>query len=574
MARKGSLKVHLDRRGPVTLRETDYVTAGGEGAIYRTGQTIVKIYADPAKMVRDGMPDKIKALGILQRVGIVAPEGLVIDSDERKPIGFYMPFVQGEPMSRVFVADYRTRTGFADKDAVDLAADMHSIVGYAHSKQALLVDANELNWLVHFTKGSAPAAAVIDVDSWAIGRWPATVIMPSIRDWSAKEFNAATDWFAWGIVSFQIFTGIHPFKGKMDGYKPGDLVRRMKDNASVFDKRAKMPLAVRDFSCIPGPLLDWYEATFQQGSRSEPPSPLLTGRPAKAAQVMRAVTQPFGGALVFEKLFERAGDPVVRIWANGAARLASDEVVDLETGGFIGKAITSGCEVTKTAGGWLLEDYTKSGLVEFLVVSKTITTHSFPMTVRRFFRAGERLFAVTDRDMAEIEVRDLGRTMITVGRRWSIMAKSTSWFDDVAIQDALGAAFVILPNADGVHQIRVPELDGAKIISGKAGGRFAAFASLEPDGSYSKIELTFDKTFTKYQVWTGPAADAELNMAIMPRGVVATIVDDFEIAVVVPTNGTVTKIKDAGVSTAMKLANWGEKLVYILDGAVWQLRMK
>lgn len=575
MARKGPIKVHLEGRGPLALRETDYVTSGGEGAIYRSGHTIIKIYADPAKMARDGMPEKIKALAHLQRVGIVAPEGLAID-ENRNPVGFYMPFVAGEPMSRVFVSDYRVRTGFADKDAVNLAADMHSIVEYAHSKQALLVDANELNWLVHFTKGAAPAAAVIDVDSWAIGRWPATVIMPSIRDWNAKSFTAATDWFAWGIVSFQVFTGIHPFKGRIDGYKPGDLVQRMKDNASVFDKRARMPLAVRDFACIPGPLLDWYQATFQQGNRSglPPPSPLLTGRPAKAAQVMRAVTMAAGGALVFEKLFERAGDPAVRVWANGAVRLASDDVVDLETGATIGWALTPECEVIKTKEGWLVADCRPGQPAEVLFVgARSRSTQTLALKIKRLFRAGERLFAITDREMVEIEVRDLGKPVVTFGKRWPIMVNSTTWLDDVAVLDALGAAFIVLPHGDGVHQIRAPQLDGAKIIAGKAGGRFAAFTALTKSGDYRKFEFTFDKTFTTYQAWTGLADISELNMGILPRGVVGTITTDFELNIVVPTTGTVNKICDTGVHTAMKLANWGEKLVYTLDGAVWQLRV-
>jgi hypothetical protein len=53
-------------------------------------------------------------------------------------------------------------------------------------------------------------------------------------------------------------------------------------------------------------------------------------------------------------------------------------------------------------------------------------------------------------------------------------------------------------------------------------------------------------------------------MGILPRGVVGTIVNDFELAIVVPTTGAVNKVRDTGVHTAMKLANWGEKLVYIL----------
>ena len=573
-ARKGSIKVALEGRGPLVLRESDYVTSGGEGAIYRSGSTIIKLYTDPAKMARDGMPDKIKLLAHLQHGGIVAPQGLALD-ESQKPVGFYMPLSTGEPMSRVFVSDFRTRTGFGDRDAVSVAHSMYDIVNYAHLKQALLVDANELNWLVTFSKGTPASATAIDVDSWAIGRWPATVIMPSIRDWKAKDFTTLTDWFAWGIVSFQVFTGIHPFKGKMDGYKPGALVERMKDNASVFDKRARLPLSVRDFSCIPGPLLDWYQATFQQGTRSAPPSPLDYSRPAKAAQIMRAVTTAASGALVFEKLFERAGDAAVRVWANGAVRLASGSVVDMATG----KTIQTGCsadvEVVRAGDGWLVADVSEHLVQHFEHVSHTglHTNLMLPLVIRKLFRADERLFAITDQEMAELEIRNLGKPVLTLGRRWSMMVKATTWLDDVAVSDVLGAAFVVLTHGDGVYQIRVPELDGTNIVAGKAGGRFAAFTTLEKSGDYRKLELTFDKSFTTYTPWTGPADGAELNMGILPRGVVGTIVNDFELAIVVPTTGVVNKVRDTGVSTAMKLAASGEKLVYILDGAVWQMRV-
>lgn len=576
MARKGSIKVILDGRGPVTLRETDYITSGGEGSIYRTGQTVVKLYTDTDKMLRDGMPEKIKLLAGLKHPGIVAPQGLVLD-EKKEPVGFYMPFVDAEPLSRVIVSDYRARTGFADRDAAALAASMHDIVAYAHAHKALMVDANELNWLVGFSKGTASVAGIIDVDSWAIGRWPATVIMPSIRDWNAKSFTPATDWFAWGVVAFQVFTGIHPFKGKLDGYKPGDMIQRMKDGASVFAAGVRLPHSVRDFSCIPGPLMDWFRATFQQGVRSglAPPSPLDTSKPAAAARVLRAVTTATGG-MVFEKLFERAGDPTVRIWANGAVRMASGRIADLATGRNLIDHSGADCEVIKCTSGWLIADRTDVGEIYLLHVSENfneVTQQSLGIATKRVFRAGERLYAITGHEMVEIECRILARPQITVGRRWNMMVKATTWLDDVAVQDVLGSAFVVLPLAGGITQVRAPELDGAKIVTGKAGGRFAAFAVLDPDGSYRKVELAFDAVFGSYQHWTGPADSAELNMGILPRGVVATVVDDGELVIVVPSTGVVRKIADKGITTAMKLAAWGEKIVYIADGAVWQLRM-
>lgn len=573
------IHAHLVGRGSAKLNDTNYITAGGEGAIYKVGTSVVKIYSDPAKMLKDDMPGKIRALGRLQRVGIVAPEGLVVD-EHKQPLGFYMPFVSHEPLSRFFVSDYRNRVGFSDKDSIDLTADMHSIVEYAHEKKAVMVDANELNWLVGFTKGSTPAAVAIDVDSWAIGKWGASAIMPSIRDWSSKGFNESTDWFAWGVVSFQVFTGIHPFKGKIDGYKPGDMVQRMKDGASVFDKRAKLPLAVRDFSCIPGPLLDWYQATFQQALREKPPHPYNRTRPAKAAQVMRAVTKASSGGIVFEKLFERAGDAAVRTWPNGAVRLASGDTVDLATGKTIVDVPNARGEIVRHVDGWLAVMHDK-GLVgittQFINIHgqpMPLTPAPLPLAAKRVFRASDRIFAITDREMVEIERKVLGRGIVTLGNRWQVMTQSTTWLDDVAVTDVMGSAFVIMVTADGVHQVRVPELDGAKLVAGKAAGRFAAFAAVEPDGSYRKIEFTFDRGMKSYTAWAGPADTPDLNMGILSRGVVATIVDDFELVIMVPSSGAVNRIKDSGISTAMKLATWGEKIVYIADGAVWQMRVK
>ncbi len=106
---------------------------------------------------------------------------------------------------------------------------------YAHQQGAILVDANELNWLMNRT--TEPEPRIVDVDSWQLGtKWPARVIMPSIRDWHTHGFNEESDWFSYAIVTFQVFSGIHPYRGRHDGYSNNEIERRMKDNVSVFNK--------------------------------------------------------------------------------------------------------------------------------------------------------------------------------------------------------------------------------------------------------------------------------------------------------------------------------------------------
>ena len=571
---RGAIKVVLDGRGPLTLRDSDYVTSGGEGSIYRANSTIVKIYADKAKMVRDGMPDKIRLLADrLRHDNIVAPEGVVLGAGG-DPVGFYMPFVDGEPLSRVFVTDYRARSGFGDNDARFLTDRMREVVRAAHGAKAVMVDANELNWLVQFDKKSGAVPKVIDVDSWAISRWPATVVMPSIRDWNSKTFDANSDWFCWGILAFQIFTGIHPFKGKVDGYRPGDMVQRMKDGASVFDARARLPHSVRDFGCIPGPLLDWFRAEFQEGARTVPPSPFDKATPAKASRVARVVTAGASGNIQYTKRFDRPCDDVVRVWPCGVALTNSGILFEIETAKAIMAGVPASAEVVHfSPAAWVVADM-EGGTPHFALVDRSQKqTMPFQMMAKRIFRAGNRLFAVTDRELLELQIRVLGKPTITVSRRWVLQINATSWFDGVAVQDVLGSAFVFLPvDPAGAVQVKVPELDGLKVISAMARGRFAAFVALDRNGAYQKIELTFDKTHTAYTAWIGGTDSPDLNMAMLPTGVVATIATDGELTLFVPANGAVNKIADRGVTTAMRLADIDSRLAYIHDGAVWQIR--
>ena len=112
---KGNTQVILEGKGPLTLRQNDYLATGGEGTVYKVNGMVIKIYTDPNKIVRDNIPGKIKKLSVFVHPYISVPQGLVFSSN--KPVGFYMPFAEGEPLSRVFTNDFRTRESFADPAA-------------------------------------------------------------------------------------------------------------------------------------------------------------------------------------------------------------------------------------------------------------------------------------------------------------------------------------------------------------------------------------------------------------------------------------------------------------------------
>jgi hypothetical protein len=407
------------------------------------------------------------------------------------------------------------------------------------------------------------------------GKVPAQIAkMPSIRDWHSKLVSRESDWFAWGVVTFQVFTGIHPYKGGLNGYKPVDLERRMKANASVFTPGVRLNRAVRDFSCVPGPLLDWYAATFQEGERALPPSPHQKGLPSKAAQTLRAVTTTTG-LLVHEKILD-GSDKAIRAFFCGIVLLESGKLVELGSRRVIGIAKSRDCEVVNAGGYWLKAE--KGQEWEFTSINRTTLREeklSFDVRARGLVRYENRLFLVTDRGLSELSLKTLGRPILAVGETWGVMTNSTSWFDGLGVQDAMGSAFLIVPFGDGsVGQIRVKELDKLRPVAAKAGNRFVALTCVDEDGNYRKLELSFTRDYKTHILWQQGTQTLDLNMAILPKGVVATVVDDGELVVFVPKSGVVNKVRDKDITTDITLFNWEDKVVYIKDGEIWSVRMK
>ena len=570
-------KVHLEGHGALTLRPVDYMTGGGEGAIYKKDSTIIKLYLDPKKMERDDMTSKVRLLAKrLVHPSIVAPRG-VVTNDTGTTIGYHMPFVSGEALPRIFTNDWRTQNHFGDTETVTLTAGMHDVVKYTHTAGALLVDGNELNWLADVTDIRKPVPYAIDVDSWQIDRFKATVMMPSIRDWHTTGITTESDWFAWGIVSFLLFTGIHPFKGTLAGYKPGELERRMKDHASVFNPNVRLNKAVRDFAAIPGPLFEWYRETFSGNTRTMPPSPLLTGAVQTAiGRIMRVVATTTGG-LVYEKLFEKTGDAVVSVWPCGVVRLASGALVELTGKRTVGQTTGTKVAVVATTDGWLIaEELSHAWHWRFINrVTLVETPLSLAVPVVQVVRSGERLFVVTETELIELALHQFGKPVLTLGNRWHVLKTGTRWFGGMDVADVIGAMHIVSPyGTDAVALVRTSELDGLTVVNALAGNRFAEVVTVNKNGDYEAHTFAFTSDWKQYRYTKTRVDGPEQNLTILPKGVTARIVEDSELIIMVPGSGDTKVVKDKDLATDMRLSHIGNQVVYRKDGTLWSLRMQ
>lgn len=585
----GNVKVVLDGRGPLTLRPSNYIAQGGEGTIYVAGDTAIKIYQDPKnKIPWNRVPEKVSFFSKHQHPYVVAPQGMVLDASGI-PLGYYMPYVRdndhggnAEPIARVFTNDGRTRMGFTDADSSKLVERMREIILFAHANNAITVDANELGYFVVPNGAGGPEPRMIDVDCWVLGgkHPPVLPIMPSIRDWhNVTPFGEMQDWFAWAVVTFQVYVGLHPYKGTLDGYLPKDMELRMKANASVFEPKVRLNRAVRDLTSIPDVLLDWYEATFQNGERSVPPSPFDKKTVARAARVMRmATTGASSGSIIFRKLYSQTNDPVIRIYSCGVMLLKSGALVDLSTTKKIGITSSVNCEVVKVQGGWLKVCDNGARKFQFSFINEVSLKEevlSLNHDWYRLVRYENRLFLVTDKGLSELVLHMFSKPILSFGQTWGAMINSTHWFDGVGVQDAFGATFLISPFGDkACDQVRLPELDGLKPIAAKAGNRFITVIGMDQQGQMHKVEITMDRDYRSYSLWKGPVDTPDLNIAILPKGVCVTIVEDGRLSIFIPSNGKLKNIQDKQVTTGMALTNLGDRVVYIENGAVWGMEMK
>lgn len=266
---------------PVTLTQQNFVAKGGEGKIFQRGNVAYKIYENLVKMIPIA---KIKELDIPDP-NIIRPLDPIMNK-KKQNIGFTMEWLGNTNIAlcKLFTSKFQKDNGINNDMIIQLVENIKTTTQNIHRYKCLIVDGNELNYLV---KPDFITPLFIDVNSWQTPSYPPTAIMPSIRDWTSDTFSQLTDWFSFAIISFQLFIGIHPFKGTHKSYRKNDFLNRVKDRVSVFNSGVRLPPTTRDFNLIPSHYKDWYYKIFENGDRLPPPQ--LPGQAGTIQVVIKLV---------------------------------------------------------------------------------------------------------------------------------------------------------------------------------------------------------------------------------------------------------------------------------------------
>ena len=500
----------------VRLTQAEFRAQGGQGAVYVKDGTAYKVYADPAHMIPAA---KIAALSALALPDIIKPQDVLTDA-RRAPVGYTMPGIAGGfVLCQTFPRAFRDREGLTPDLTLGLVRKLQEGVAHVHAQNILIVDLNEMNFLVD---PAFQRVFFLDVDSYQTPLFPATALMESVRDRHASAWNEGTDWFSFAVVSFQMFVGIHPYKGKHPALKTLD--ERMDHNVSVLHPDVSVPAACLPFGVIPRLWRDWYHAVLDRGQRCPPPRGLVAAVFLPAAQAQRMVGS---GLLHIEHKLDCDGAIVsyivniivttTAVYVNGRRQ------ADAAPGTKIGLSALNGLPVAATL---------EKGRVRLLDLTRGV---SIPCDIaaEQLTAARGRLYVKHGAALVEIGFLELPNRLLpqikTVG---AVLENATQLFEGVALQNLLGAWYASLLAGRGLcHQVRLAELDGALVLDARLLGNVLMVVAARA-GRYEKLVFRFDQDFGAHDVRViGDAAGAGLNFVVLSNGVCLHLSDRDELEV-------------------------------------------
>ena len=544
----------------VRLTQADFKAQGGEGAVYVKEGTAYKIYADPAKMIPAA---KIGELSALTLPDILRPLDMLSDA-RRVLVGYTMPSIsEAFVLCQTFPKAFREREGLSPDRALHLVRKLHEGVRHIHDQGILIVDLNEMNFLVD---DQFEHVYFIDVDSYQTPSFGATALMESVRDRHAAAWNEGTDWFSFALVSFQMFTGIHPYKGKHPALKTLD--ERMKHNVSVLNPGVSVPAACLPFEVIPSGWRDWYRAVFECGQRVPPPSDFS----AVIILPSRNETKTSSAQLEISRLREFLGAIVshahgVTVTTEGVS-LGDRRCADAPPGTQIGLTPQGRhvIQATLDRGQVCLFDLTRGQALPCDIPGEQLTATAG----RLYIKSGAALREI---DFLETPHQIMPNTK-TVG---TVLENATRLFEGVALQSLLGAWYAsLLPKRGHCYQVRLPELDGAQVLDAKFEGSVLMVIAVRA-GQYEKWIFRFDTDFTEYDVRAVPdLAAPNLNFVVLDHGVCLHLTEGDELELFPARKGGAGRkaIADPALGGDCRLLKDGALALFARGGTLFRFAMR
>jgi len=558
------MKIIIKGQGTCSLNKKEFVGAGGEGEIYRKKQTAYKIYFDKKKVLPYA---KIQELSAITDKNVISPKRIITDI-KNNPIGYTMRYLSNTySLCQTFTKAFKDRNKITLEMMLKLVLQMKKTIEHIHSKDILVVDLNEMNFLVDnkFTE-----VYFIDVDSYQTPSFPATAIMESIRDRHNPIFNKNTDWFSFGIVSFQMFCLIHPYKGKHPQLKTLD--ERMKANIPVFHKNVKYPKTCQSFDILPSAYKEWYKAIFYEGKRVPPPSD------PQQIIIIPIIYHTIKSNDSFEiiELNSYAKNVIKYISVEGVriTLVEPDEVyvdnkkeINVNSTHF---GITSNFHrvigANVESDNIILFNIKENKKIECNISAENIMTYDGRIYIKKEDKICEIIF---------IELPN--KTLVSSEVVTNVLENATKIFDGVVIQNVLGSCVAsVFPKTKTFYQVIIPEIKGYQIVDSKF-DKNVLIVIANKKGQYDKFVLKFNENFSSYELrLVKNISYIGINFIVLDNGIVVHINEDEEMEIFSNKIGKndIKVIGSKSIEGDMKLLKDGIRVLFSQGNKIYRLKMK
>ena len=571
------MNVIIKGQGKATLNQSHFKAMGGQASVYIKDGKAYKIYTDP----KDTIPEaKFQELYAIQDPFIIKPQALLLDEKNNR-IGYIMDTAHGPSLCQLFTKSFRLRNKITPQMVVDLVGDGQEHIVNVHKSGCLIVDLNENN---EIATPDFKHICFLDVDSYQTKSYPATVLNPSVRDYSVSSanFSENSDWFSWAVLAFQMFVGVHPYKGSCASFdnldKDSRLEQRMRQHVSAFRKDVGLPGCCFSFDVIPQHYRDWLFAVLDQGKRCAPPDP-TTGVPIVVQAVQRTVQ--FITGLIIAELFDLQG------WFLVDYAESNNKSLMLLTNGIKTKVLFDSREVfCEDLPGTTLIGYTPQmadpialnldhGRATLIHLTKG-TRQVLELKAIEIAKSDDRFYIRTASNIVELIIRESSNILVTYHPVASVLEHATGLYEGCAIQNIVGSAFVSLFTASrrGI-QIRITELDEYRVVDAKYSGN-VLMTIVTKGGKYHRQVFRFGEDYNYDCRIINDISPTGINFITLPTGICLVLTEEEKIEAFAAKKGSAGAkiIEDKAIGTDMKLLVVKGKAAFERNNKIYSVSVK
>jgi hypothetical protein len=406
--------------------------------------------------------------------------------------------------------------------------------------------------------------------------------MESIRDRTIKnnQWTQGSDWFSFGVVAFQLYLGIHPYKGAHPNFSAKDWTKRMDEGISVFNKAVNLPGSCQDWSVIPKPHYEWFKKVFENNDRSIPPFADQIGAVGTTQPIFVAGNQQFDITLAKDY-----GQNIRAVYFFNGMRYALTENTVFEGTREIRlthkyKRVSLASSAIFSGGGGLpvivvqeghttvFKDLKENNIGQ--IKSPDVMEYQGRIYTCNNGELIENTFYYTPANGSISPEKYLHTPQMVC----NIFDNASKFYKGVIVQDILGTCWLAIPHAASkCSNINVKELNGARIVEAKHDSGICIVIT-EKGGKYDRYILCFDQKFQSYTVRKEEDIDFDnINFTTMPNGICISVLGDTKVEIF-KDNGKVKQIDKPPFNSSMKLYNDGVSVYFVSQNKLHTVKMK